>query len=57
MLYTQVEYANHIGPKLLKFYEDYFDVKFPLPKIDMIAVPHFATGASENWVNQATSRR
>lgn len=46
----QVEYAKYIGPKVLKFYEDYFDIKFPLPKVDMIAIPDFSAGAMENWV-------
>lgn len=32
----QVDYAAEVGPKVLKFYEDYFQIKFPLPKIDMI---------------------
>lgn len=47
---SQVEYAKYIGPKVLKFYEDYFDIKFPLPKVDMIAIPDFSAGAMENWV-------
>lgn len=46
---NQVDYAKSIGPKVLKFYEDYFDIKFPLPKIDMIAIPDFSAGAMENW--------
>lgn len=33
----------------LAFYESYFRIKFPLPKIDMIAVPDFEAGAMENW--------
>lgn len=45
----QVDYAAEVGPKVLKFYEDYFQIKFPLPKIDMIAIPDFAAGAMENW--------
>jgi len=45
----QTEYARDIGPKILKFFEDYFQVKFPLPKQDMIAIPDFAAGAMENW--------
>lgn len=32
----QVDYAAEVGPKVLKFYEEYFQIKFPLPKIDMI---------------------
>ncbi|VVC90033.1 unnamed protein product, partial [Leptidea sinapis] len=34
-------YALDIGPKILKFLEDYYKIKFPLPKIDMIALPDF----------------
>lgn len=45
----QVDYANTFGPKVLRFYENYFDVKFPLPKMDMVAVPDFSAGAMENW--------
>lgn len=42
-------YALDIGPKILKFLEDYYKIKFPLPKIDMIALPDFKAGAMENW--------
>ena len=46
---SQTKYAAETGPLILKYYEDYFDVKFPLPKQDMIAIPDFAAGAMENW--------
>ncbi|XP_064114526.1 aminopeptidase N-like isoform X2 [Macrobrachium nipponense] len=45
----QAEYANDIGPKLLSYFEDYFQVPYPLPKQDMIALPNFLGGAMENW--------
>jgi len=45
----QTAYARDIGPKILEFFEGYFNVKFPLPKQDMIAIPDFGAGAMENW--------
>lgn len=33
----QTQYAADIGPKMLKYFEDYFDVKYPLPKQVRIA--------------------
>ena len=38
-LYEQTAYAAEVGPKILQFYEEYFNVPFPLPKQDMIALP------------------
>lgn len=45
----QSKYSLKIGPIVLKYYEDFFQIKFPLPKIDMIALPDFSAGAMENW--------
>lgn len=42
-------FALEIGPKILKYLEEYYQIKFPLPKIDMIALPDFKNGAMENW--------
>jgi len=45
----QGNFALECGIKCLDFYEDYFQIKYPLPKCDMIAVADFAAGAMENW--------
>jgi len=45
----QTELAKNAGPLVLKYYEDYFDEKFPLSKQDMVAIPDFSAGAMENW--------
>lgn len=41
------KYAAELGAKTLAFYEKEFDSKFPLPKMDQVAVPDFAAGAME----------
>src|SRR3989338_4179845 len=43
------KFALDCSKKFLKFYEEYFDYPYPLKKLDLIAVPDFASGAMENW--------
>ena len=46
------EYARYgldFGRKSLQFSEDYYGIAYPLPKMDLIAIPDFAFGAMENW--------
>jgi len=45
----QAKFALDVAVKCMKFYEEYFDIKYPLPVLDMIAIPDFAAGAMENW--------
>ncbi|CAH8291920.1 unnamed protein product, partial [Heterobilharzia americana] len=42
-------YAMEIGKQIIGFFEDYFELSYPLKKTDMVAVPDFAAGAMENW--------
>jgi aminopeptidase N len=43
-------YALQQATALLHYYDDYFGVRFPLPKLDLIAAPGEITGGSmENW--------
>mmetsp|Transcript_20016 Transcript_20016/g.35566 ORF Transcript_20016/g.35566 Transcript_20016/m.35566 type:complete len:936 (-) Transcript_20016:55-2862(-) len=43
------EFALEFGADALDFYDDMFKQPYPLPKLDMVAVPDFAAGAMENW--------
>ncbi len=45
----QAEFALEVGIKCVEFYENYFGIKYPLPVMDLIAIPDFASGAMENW--------
>lgn len=42
-------FSLELAARTLDFYEKTFDSKFPLPKMDMIAIPDFSAGAMENW--------
>ncbi|XP_037441022.1 aminopeptidase M1-C-like isoform X1 [Triticum dicoccoides] len=54
-VYTQIgksnqgKFALDVGVKSLNLYKDYFDTPYPLPKLDMVAIPDFAAGAMENY--------
>ncbi|CUM67615.1 uncharacterized protein PRCAT00005315001 [Priceomyces carsonii] len=43
------QYAADIGAKTLAFFESKFDIPYPLPKCDMVAIHDFASGAMENF--------
>lgn len=45
----QTELAKEVGPKVLSYFETYFNTQYPLPKQDMAAIPDFNAGAMENW--------
>jgi len=42
-------YALESAATILQYYNDYFGVPYPLPKLDLIAIPGGFGGAMENW--------
>jgi aminopeptidase N len=45
----QARYALAVTEKVLPYYNRYFGIRYPLPKLDQIAIPGGFDGAMENW--------
>lgn len=45
----QGRFALKVATKVLPYYNDYFKISYPLPKMDLIAIADFSAGAMENW--------
>ncbi|EXB88333.1 Puromycin-sensitive aminopeptidase [Morus notabilis] len=43
------QFALEVAVKTLELYTKYFSMCYPLPKLDLVAVPEFAAGAMENY--------
>jgi len=50
-------YALGIGERVLSEFEKYYDVPYPLPKLDLISIREFGAGAMENWGAIASRER
>lgn len=47
---AQGQYALDVMARVLPYYNQYFGVPYPLPKLDLIAIPgNYQAGAMENW--------
>ena len=44
-----LDFALDIATRSIDFYDEYFGIKYPLPKSDHVALPDFSSGAMENW--------
>ncbi len=42
-------YAVKAAEFVLHYYDTYFGIKYPMPKLDMVAIPDFEAGAMENF--------
>lgn len=45
----QGRFAIEMAKKFLAYFERFSRIDYPLPKLDLIAIPDFAYGAMENW--------
>ncbi len=45
----QARFALDCAAKTVTYFNKYFGIRYPLPSLDMIAIPDFAAGAMENW--------
>ncbi|KAI5295685.1 hypothetical protein KEM52_000557 [Ascosphaera acerosa] len=48
-LKDQAQFAVSYAHRTVDYFSEVFDVDYPLPKMDMLAVHEFASGAMENW--------
>eukprot|EP01100_Stratorugosa_tubuloviscum_P002329 TRINITY_DN1544_c0_g2_i1.p1 TRINITY_DN1544_c0_g2~~TRINITY_DN1544_c0_g2_i1.p1 ORF type:complete len:897 (+),score=492.54 TRINITY_DN1544_c0_g2_i1:157-2847(+) len=43
------QFSLEVATRTLDYFEQYFDIEYPLPKCDNIAITEFSAGAMENW--------
>lgn len=48
-LSNQGRHALDVATETLEYFAKVFDLPFPLPKLDLVAIPDFDAGAMENW--------
>lgn len=44
-----MSFALSVASKTLDWFEEWFGIKYPLSKLDLIGIPDFNSGAMENW--------
>lgn len=46
---AMTKFAVESAEYILPYYDKYFGIKYPMPKLDMVALPDFEAGAMENF--------
>lgn len=46
---AMTHFALQAAEHFLHYYDQYFGIKYAMPKLDMVAIPDFEAGAMENW--------
>jgi len=46
---SKLQFSLDVAIKSLEWYIKWFEIDYPLPKLDMVAIPDFSAGAMENW--------
>jgi len=44
-----MKWAIKHAKKSIEYFEKWFDIKYQLPKLDIMSIPNFRSGAMENW--------
>lgn len=52
----QGRFALHVATKVLPYYKEYFQVAYPLPKMDLVAIGDFSAGELFLSVHSYSSR-
>ncbi|XP_072372595.1 aminopeptidase Q-like [Scyliorhinus torazame] len=45
----EADYALNITGPILAYFEEYYNLSYPLPKLDIMALPDYGSTAMENW--------
>lgn len=53
---AKAQFAYESAVDIIEYLEDYFEIAFPLPKLDLIILPNLGKSASENWGHVSFSK-
>lgn len=46
---SKLDFALETSKNVIEYYINYFKIPYPLPKLDLAAIPDFVSGAMETW--------